>query len=307
MIMNYLKGSYSKFKDALLKTRSYLDEKIKNIFSKPIDEESLDQLEQALYEADLGVQVSKNLTNKVKQYHLEYPQVSSQALFEYLQKELIALLQLTSPPMRSPTPGIQVILVVGVNGNGKTTTTAKLAKKYKDEGRKVLVCAADTFRAAAMEQLEQWANSIEVDLVKGNSKSDPAAVVFDALSAAKARNADVVIIDTAGRLHTKTHLMQELEKIKRICKKVVEHSPHETLLVLDATMGQNAIDQAKIFHQFTPLTGIILSKLDGTAKGGIAVNIQQQLGVPIQYIGTGEGVADFAPFDPESFVKALFD
>ncbi len=195
---------------------------------------------------------------------------------------------------------------MGVNGNGKTTSVAKLAKRYRDSGKKVLIAAADTFRAAAIEQLEIWASRIQTDLVKGAPKSDSAAVAYDALSAAIARNIDVVIIDTAGRLHTRNDLMQELEKIKRACHKVIPDSPHETLLVLDATIGQNAIDQAKIFHQYTPITGLILTKLDGTAKGGIIINIQNQLGIPVKFIGIGESLDDLEPFNAENFSNALF-
>jgi fused signal recognition particle receptor len=200
-----------------------------------------------------------------------------------------------------------VILIVGVNGNGKTTSVAKLAKFFQNNDKKVLIAAADTFRAAAIEQLEIWAKRLDIEIVKGNPGSDPASVAFDALTAGKARKSDIVIIDTAGRLHTKTNLMQELEKIRRTCKKVNPSSPHETLLVLDATTGQNAIDQAKTFNKFTPITGLILTKLDGSAKGGIVISIYRQLGIPVKFIGVGEGLDDLEPFQPESFVNALFD
>jgi fused signal recognition particle receptor len=198
-------------------------------------------------------------------------------------------------------------LIVGVNGNGKTTSVAKLANRFKINKKNVLIAAADTFRAAAVEQLDIWAQRLKVDIVKGTSHSDPAAVTFDAVQAGKSRKTDVVIIDTAGRLHTKIPLMQELAKIKRSCQKVIPNSPHETLLVLDATTGQNAIDQAKVFNEFTPITGIILTKLDGTAKGGIVISIQRQLGIPIKFIGVGEGLEDLEPFDAQNFVNALFD
>jgi fused signal recognition particle receptor len=200
-----------------------------------------------------------------------------------------------------------IILIVGVNGNGKTTSVAKLSHLLKQNGQKVLVAAADTFRAAAIEQLDTWAQRLQIDIVKGSPKSDPAAVAFDAVQAAKARHCDVVLVDTAGRLHTKTPLMQELEKIKRSCYKASLSGPHETLLVLDATTGQNAIDQAKHFHKFTPLTGIILTKLDGTAKGGIVVAIQRELAIPIKFVGTGEQIDDLQPFDPKNFVENLFE
>ncbi len=226
-----------------------------------------------------------------------------------MRKEIVEILSKTPPEIAEIKEEERpfVVLIVGVNGNGKTTSTAKLANRFQEAGKKVLLGAADTFRAAATEQLEKWAHHLNIDLVKGNAKSDPAAVAFDAVTAAKARGADVVIIDTAGRLHTKTNLMQELEKIRRSCKKVNPHSPQETLLVLDATTGQNAIDQAKIFHKYTPISGLILTKLDGTAKGGIVVSIQQQLGIPVKFIGVGEGIEDLEAFNSEAFVNALFE
>lgn len=214
---------------------------------------------------------------------------------------------LNSSPSSLEEASPLIILIVGVNGNGKTTSTAKLAHLFQKEDKKVLVGAADTFRAAAIEQLETWAQKIGVDIVKGAPKSDPASVAFDTVKAGISRQAEVILIDTAGRLHTKTNLMQELEKIRRSCKKLSSKSPQETLLVLDATTGQNAIDQAKHFHQYTPLTGIILTKLDGTAKGGIVVAIQKELGIPVKFIGTGEQLDDFEPFDSASFVEGLFE
>lgn len=198
-----------------------------------------------------------------------------------------------------------VILIVGVNGSGKTTSLIKLASYYSRKNQKVLIAAGDTFRAASVEQLQKWTDRIHVDLIKSQPNSDPSAVVFDALAAAKSRNADIVLIDTAGRLQTKTELMHELSKIRRICQKQIPGSPHETLLVLDATIGQNALDQVKIFHEFTPLTGIILTKMDGSAKGGIAIAIQHQLKIPIRWVGVGESADDLRIFDSSSFVDAL--
>lgn len=309
MIFKFLKSSFNKVKQALSKTRSFLGDKIRALFQGKLDEETLEKLEQLFYEADLGVQTAQELTEKVRQIHQKNPSLKGDDLLNAIKNELIQVInrchsdkqittQVTSP---------HVILIIGVNGNGKTTSVAKLAKRYIDNNQKVLIAAADTFRAAAIEQLDIWAQRLKIDIVKGSAKSDPAAVTFDAVTAAKARGNDVVIIDTAGRLHTKTHLMQELEKIKRSCHKVIPGSPHEILLVLDATTGQNGIDQAKTFHQFTPITGIILSKLDGTAKGGIVISIQRQLGIPIKFIGVGEGPDDLEPFDAEMFVNALFD
>lgn len=306
MVLNFLKSSYQKLKSTLAKTGSLLGNKVRSLFQGGINEDTLEKLEKLLYEADLGVQTAIELTDKIKVIYRNNPSLSTEELIEALKTEIIALLPPASE-YSSPSNKPHVILIVGVNGNGKTTTVAKLAKKYKDANQKVLIAAADTFRAAAIEQLEIWSSRLEVEIVKGNPKSDPAAVVFDALSAAKARNADVVIVDTAGRLHTKTHLMQELEKIKRSCHKVIANSPHETLLVLDATTGQNGIDQAKTFHQFTPITGLILTKLDGTAKGGIAIAIQRQLRIPIKFIGVGEDLNDLEPFENQTFVKSLLE
>lgn len=309
MVLNFLKSSYKKVKDALIKTGSLLGNKLRSLFSKGLDEATLEQLEQILYESDLGMQTATELTKKVKQLYAADPTMDGNALIAAIRSEIALSLskQSTGLNFAAPGEGPTVILVVGVNGNGKTTSVAKLAKIFKDQQKKVLIGGADTFRAAAMEQLETWANRLGVDIVKGNAKSDPAAVAFDTLTAAKSRNADVVLIDTAGRLHTKTDLMQELEKIRRTCKKISPNSPHETLLVLDATTGQNAIDQAKTFNKFTPITGLILTKLDGSAKGGIVISIYKQLGIPVKFIGVGEGLDDLEPFQPENFVNALFE
>ena len=308
MIFKLLKSGYERVKKALIKTGSAIGSKLRTLFEKPIDEEVLDKLEELLYEADLGTEYARELTDKVRQLLRKNPNTTSEALIDYLRNEILSQLKLYSNPSKNLLNGSPfVVLVVGVNGNGKTTSLAKLAHHYKQEGKKVIIGAADTFRAAAIEQLETWAHRLDVDIVKGNSKSDPAAVVFDTVSAALARHADIVLIDTAGRLHTKTPLMQELEKIRRSCNKVIPESPHETLLVLDATAGQNAIDQAHVFHKYTPISGLILTKLDGTAKGGIAIAIQRKLGIPIRYIGVGEGVEDLQPFNAEEFVKAMFE
>ena len=221
-----------------------------------------------------------------------------------LKQELIG--QLHALPIATPV-NPQVILIVGVNGNGKTTTIAKLAHHFQSQGKKVLIAAADTFRAAAIDQLEKWAVKTGAVLVKGKPGSDPAAVTFDAIAAAKGRGCDVVLVDTAGRLHTKTDLMKELEKIHRVSGKAQPGAPHETWLVLDATIGQNGIEQAAAFNKFTPLTGLILTKLDGSAKGGTAIAIQRTLRLPIRYIGTGETLDALQPFEPKAFVSALFD
>ncbi len=308
MVLEFLKSGYRKVKEALLKTRSLLGAKLRALFGGALDEAALERLEQLLYEADLGVETAAAISDKVRQVHKANPSLVGDALLDVVKAEILAIVSKLSPDLILAPPGEPtVILIVGVNGNGKTTSVAKLAKRFHDDKKKVLVGAADTFRAAAVEQLTLWADRIGVDIVKGAAKSDPAAVVFDAVSAGKARSADFIILDTAGRLHTKTNLMQELEKIRRSCKKNIDSSPHETLLVLDATTGQNAIDQALTFHRFTPITGIILTKLDGSAKGGIAIAIQQKLNVPIKFVGVGEGVDDLIPFDPEAFATALVD
>ena len=306
MVFNFFKSNLEKIKKALAKTSSLLGSKLKILFSKPLDEDSLEELERILYEADLGVQMSLDLTEKVNQFYRQHPDSKPQDLLDEIKRDLLEVLKTDSKETVSTETKPKVILVVGVNGNGKTTSVAKLGKLYKQEGKKVILAAADTFRAAAATQLERWATDLDIDIVKSSAKSDPAAVAFDAAQAAVARGADVLIIDTAGRLHTKTHLMQELEKIKRSCQKVIPTAPHEILLVLDATTGQNAIDQATTFHKTTPITGLVLTKLDGSAKGGIVVALKQKLGIPIQFIGFGETVDDFEKFNAERFVEALF-
>ncbi len=292
-------------KSLFIKTRTYLGEKIKNIFSKSIDDETLEDLERALYESDLGSKVSRSLVEDIQAEFGKKASTEPEEILTYI-KDSIKKRLLQHPPTLKLDRKLTVILVVGVNGNGKTTSSAKLAHHYHKQGKKVILAAADTFRAAATEQLETWSKKIGVELVKGQLGSDPAAVAFDSLSAAMTRDADVLIIDTAGRLQTKTHLMGELEKINRVLKKQLEEAPHETLLVIDATVGQNAIEQAQVFDEYTPLSGLILTKLDGTAKGGVVVAIQNELNIPIKYVGTGEGVEDFKAFDANTFVNELF-
>ena len=285
------------------KIKSFLGEKIKDLFSKGADEGALDALEKILYEADLGAGTASEIVEKIRQLSRKKRDLSSDEILDLVRKELS--LMLPPAPPTSITQKPHVILIVGVNGSGKTTSLAKLASHYKGEGKKVLIAAGDTFRAAAVEQLELWADRIDADIIKARPNSDPSAVAFDAITAAIARKVDIVLIDTAGRLQTKTDLMQELAKVRRVCQKQIPEAPHETLLVLDSTVGQNALDQAKTFHQFTPITGIILTKLDGSAKGGIVVAIQNQLKIPIRWIGTGESAEDLAPFDPQAFLDAL--
>lgn len=306
MVLKFLKSRFEKVKSALTKTRSALGEKLRSLFGKKIDEETLEELEQLFYEADMGVTTAVELAEKVKELYAKDSTLEGERLIEAIRDEVVALLKGGETAPKVMTEGPSVILIVGVNGNGKTTSIAKLANLYQGQGQKVLVAAADTFRAAAIEQLETWAERIGVEIVKGAPKSDPAAVAFDALSAAKARGSDVVLVDTAGRLQTRTDLMEELDKIKKACHKVIPGSPHETWLVLDATIGQNAVDQAKIFNKYTPVSGLILTKLDGSAKGGVVVSIHRQLGIPVKFIGLGEGVDDLEPFDADNFAAALF-
>lgn len=286
----------------LKKLTSPLTQKIRNLFSKPIDESAFEELEKIFYEADLGAYLASDLVEKVRHLYRKKQELSTEEVLDFVKQELLK--EMPNAPSIEAHP--KVILLVGVNGSGKTTSLAKLASYFLEKGQKVLVAAADTFRAAAIDQLEIWAKKVGVDLIRSQPGADPSGVVFDAVKAGKARGSDLILIDTAGRLQTKTELMHELKKIKQVCQKQIEDAPHETLLVLDATIGQNAIDQAKIFHQFTPLSGIILTKLDGSAKGGIAIAIQKELQIPIRWIGTGEKKEDFEPFEPKAFLDALF-
>jgi fused signal recognition particle receptor len=304
-MLKFLKGSYDKVRSAMGKTRSSLGAGISRLFSGKVDEEALQELEALFFQADLGVETSLELVEDVRQFMRKERTTEPDAIIAHLQKKLLAILQ-EQPGGFETAPGTTVVLIVGVNGNGKTTSVAKLGKLFRSQGETVILAAADTFRAAAIDQLQTWAERIDATCVSHQPGSDPAAVAFDAVTAGLSRRADKVLIDTAGRLHTKTDLMHELAKIRRVCEKVLPGSPHETLLVLDATTGQNAIEQAKVFHQFTPITGVILTKLDGTAKGGVILPIQRQLGVPVKFVGVGEGVDDLQPFDPEQFVASLF-
>jgi fused signal recognition particle receptor len=296
---------FSKIKKALSKTSSFLSTKISDLLKGKIDEETLDELNQILFEADLGASLADLLVDKVRQAVKKDPHIKKDELIKIMKEELIKELKISHSSINLSPSGPTCLLVVGINGSGKTTSVAKLANYYKNMGKKVLLVAADTFRAAATTQLDTWALRVGVDIVKGQMGSDPAAVVFDALNAATSRGSEIIIIDTAGRQHVKTDLMNELQKIRRICTKIIPDAPHETLLVLDATIGQNAIDQAKTFNKFTPLTGIVLTKLDGTTKGGSGVAIQKQCCIPIKFLGLGEGFDDLQPFEAQSFADAL--
>jgi fused signal recognition particle receptor len=307
-MFSFFKSGFQKVKKALAKTRSALAGGIRSLFGKSWDENTFEQFEQLLYEADLGSSCSAHFVSLLKQYLRKHPDSDTDAILQAMRTYSLEILD-ASPKVLPKIPTTQdplVILIVGINGSGKTTSIAKLAKHFQSEGKRVLLAAADTFRAAAIEQLAMWAHRLNIEIIKSKTGHDPSAVAFDALTAAKTRGAQVVLIDTAGRLQNKTDLMHELEKIKRVMTKVIPDAPHETLLVLDATVGQNAIDQAKVFNQFTPLTGIVLAKLDGSAKGGIVLSIYQQLGIPVRWVGVGETVDDLIPFDANSYVDALF-
>lgn len=305
MPFQLFKSGFQKIQKALTRTREYFSSKLRNFFSGPIDVEKLDELEQILYEADLGVVLAGELTEKVRVRLRKNPKLTSEELLSGLKEDLLTLFPSTIEEEITHSP--HVFLIVGVNGNGKTTTCAKLGKHFQNQGLSLIFGAADTFRAAATEQLDLWATRLNIDIVKGQPKSDPSAVAFDTVQAAVSRGKKIALIDTAGRLQTKTNLMQELEKIRRSCNKALPGSPHTTYLVLDATIGQNAIDQAKVFTQFTPVDGLILTKLDGTAKGGIILSIQQNLKIPVKYIGIGEGMDDLEPFKAQDFINSLFD
>ena len=300
-------GFFNKIKEGLKKTKDAMMRQVEGIihsFTK-IDEDFMEELEEVLIMSDIGAVTAEEICNRLRQ-KIKETGVSDTAQVKGMLKEIIADMLREEEPMKlSTTPSI--IFVIGVNGAGKTTTIGKLAAGFKAQGKKVLVGAADTFRAAAIEQLEVWTRRSGVEIVKHQEGSDPAAVVYDSIEAAKARNADILLIDTAGRLHNKKNLMDELGKMFRIVSQRAEGCDVETLLVLDATTGQNAVNQAEQFMQAAKITGIVLTKLDGTAKGGIVVAIKNQLGLPVRYVGVGEKIDDLQEFVPEDFVEALFE
>ena len=300
---------FEKMKQAVTRTRESLSEKIDQItaFTKSIDRDTLDDLEAILITADLGSATTQQILGKLRE-RADRKQIKDvDELKKLIKEQVLEILNSTPPRSVKPAAGEpQVIMVVGVNGTGKTTTIGKLAHFLLREGKSVLLCAADTFRAAAIEQLEVWGTRAGVDVIKTKPGGDPAAVLFDALTAAKARKADVVIVDTAGRLHTKSNLMAELEKMKRTAQRIIPGSPHEVFLVMDATTGQNGLQQARLFTESAGVTGIVLTKLDGTAKGGIVIAISRELGLPVRYVGVGEQMGDLLVFNAESFADSLF-
>lgn len=302
-------GFFDQLKQGLSKTRESLTAKIETTILgyADIDDELLDELEEILIMADVGVATTETLMKAVRQGIKKKEIREPGDLKPFLEKEITALLLKGGAGIRMAANGPTVLLIVGVNGAGKTTTIGKLSAFYHHYGKKVMLAAADTFRAAASDQLAIWSERTAAEVIRHEEGSDPAAVVFDAVKAAKARQIDVLLVDTAGRLQTKTNLMAELEKINRVIAREIPGAPHETLLVLDATTGQNAVSQAKLFTQAAPVTGVVLTKLDGTAKGGVVIGIKAELGIPIKWIGVGEAVEDLRPFVAEDFAKALFE
>jgi fused signal recognition particle receptor len=303
-------GFFDKIKQSLTKTKQQFVERLEEVVkqadepgrrSRPVDVETIEALEEALISADVGVSATARIVDAVRGR-----KTGGASLRDLVKEEIRAILRGASTlPGNGHTP--HVIMLVGVNGTGKTTTVGKLARLIKESGKVPIICAADTFRAAAVEQLEVWAKRAGVDFIRARAGADPAAVVFDAIAAGKARDRDVVLIDTAGRLHTRVNLMTELDKIRRIAAREVDGAPHEVLLVLDATVGQNGLTQAREFMSVAGVNGIVLTKLDGTAKGGIAIAIANDLKLPIRYVGVGEAIDDLIPFSPDEYVDALFE
>jgi len=303
------RGFIDRMKEAVTRTRESLTERIDDIvaLNQEIDQNTIDELEASLLAADLGTVVTNEVLKALRD-KVDRKQIGDIGeLKRVLKYELLKILERGSERPVKQVEGPEVIVVVGVNGTGKTTTIGKLASLLRSQGKNVLLCAADTFRAAAIEQLEIWGQRTGTEVIRTKPGGDPAAVLFDALQAAKARGVDYVIVDTAGRLHTKTNLMQELEKMTRTAQKVIAGSPHETLLIMDATTGQNGLQQARLFTQSAGVTGIVLTKLDGTAKGGVVVAITRELGLPVRYVGVGEKAGDLLPFDAKEFVDSLFE
>jgi fused signal recognition particle receptor len=302
------KGIFQRLREGLSKTHQGMVSKIDQIISgkKQIDDRLLEELEEILITSDIGVKTTQKLLDKVIEKVKRKELEDADHLKKTLQEEMFLILRQQEKPLDPATPRPFVIMVIGVNGTGKTTTISKMAQKFKGQGKSVLLVAGDTFRAAAIEQLEIWGQRVGCEVIKHQSGSDPSAVVFDALKAGKARGSDIIIVDTAGRLHTKVNLMEELKKVKRVMAREIPNSPHEILLVLDATTGQNAISQAKMFDKELGVTGIVLTKLDGTAKGGILIGISDELGIPIRYIGIGEKADDLREFSARDFVDAIF-
>jgi len=299
-----------RMKEAVTRTRESLADRIDEVvsFGKEIDRNTLDDLEATLIAADLGTTTTQEVLGKLRE-KADRKQIGNVAeLKRLLKEEILAILnRANTAPVQKVDGTPEVILVVGVNGTGKTTTIGKLSQVFRSQGKNVLLCAADTFRAAAIEQLEIWGQRTGTEVIKTRPGGDPSAVLFDSLQAAAARHTDYVIVDTAGRLHTKSSLMEELSKMRRTAQRIIHGAPHETLLVMDATTGQNGLQQARLFTESAGVTGIVLTKLDGTAKGGVVVAISRELRLPVRFVGVGEKAGDLLPFDPKEFVDSLFE
>ena len=301
-------GFFDRLKKGLAKTRETFTNKIEKLIIgyADIDDDLLDELEETLIMSDVGVKTTERLMADVRKGIKKKDINTPEDLKPFLAEKISEILSTGSDETRIASAGPTVLLVIGVNGVGKTTTIGKLAAYYKEQGKSVMLAAADTFRAAAIDQLQIWGDRTSVPVIRHEEGSDPAAVAFDAVKAARARSIDVLIIDTAGRLHTKSNLMEELKKINRVIQREIAEAPHETLLVLDATTGQNAISQAALFQKAAAITGIVLTKLDGTAKGGVIIGLKSELSMPVKWIGVGEGVDDLRPFIAKDFARALF-
>ncbi|NMA68626.1 MAG: signal recognition particle-docking protein FtsY [Desulfitobacterium sp.] len=302
-------GFFSRLKAGLTKTRDQFVSRIEGVLTgrRKIDEELYEELEEILISADVGVHTSLELVESLRTEVKKRKLQEAEELKEVLKELIVDLLGTETKGINFADKGPTIILVVGVNGVGKTTTIGKLAHAFCTEGKKVLLAAGDTFRAAAIDQLEVWGQRAGVDVIKQKEGADPAAVAYDAVQAARSRGVDIVLMDTAGRLHNKVNLMEELRKIKRVINREIPDAPHEVLLVLDATTGQNALQQAKLFQEVAGVTGIVLTKLDGTAKGGVVLGIQGEVEIPVKWIGVGEGMGDLRPFVPQEFADALFN
>ena len=305
--MKFLSALGERLRDGLKRSQEYLAGSLGTVLDtdRPIDDALLEELEELLIAADLGAQLAADFTNRAREELMFGTLTRASQLRPLFRRFLLDTLAPAAQPLNLDHHPA-VVLLLGVNGSGKTTTAAKLASSLKGSGKRVILAAADTFRAAAIEQLERWGERVEVEVIRQTAGSDPGAVVFDAVKAATARDLDVLIVDTAGRLHTKTNLMDELAKLRRVIERQLPGAPHETLMVLDAPTGQNGFAQARMFHEAIGLTGVCLTKLDGTAKGGIVVAIARELDLPIRYVGVGEKVDDLLPFDAESFIQSLF-
>ncbi|QMV18260.1 signal recognition particle-docking protein FtsY [Granulicella sp. 5B5] len=305
------RGLFDRMKQAVTRTRESLASSISSVvaLTREVDEASLDDLEFALLASDIGSSTTQQIIANLRDLALRKGISDGAELKRHLKAEILSILRAVdaAKPVIHPSTSPEVIMMVGVNGAGKTTTSGKLAAQFHRDGNTVLLCAADTFRAAAIEQLEVWADRSGVDLIKTKQGGDPSAALYDALAAAKARSTNILLVDTAGRLHTKSDLMKELDKMRRTAEKLIPGAPHQTLLVIDATTGQNGLQQARLFTEAAHVTGIVLTKLDGSAKGGIVVAIAHDLGLPVRYCGVGEKLEDIIPFDANAFVDSLLD